>query len=39
MLSQKYQAEQSELIDKIDRLKAELATERQTASDAEKWSR
>ena len=37
MLSQKYQAEQSELIDKIDRLKAELATERQTASDAEKW--
>ena len=37
MLSQKYQAEQSELIDKIDRIKAELATERQTASDAEKW--
>ncbi len=37
MLSQKYQAEQSELIDKIDRIKAELTTERQTASDAEKW--
>lgn len=37
MLSQKYQAEQSELIDKIDRIKAELATERQTSSDAEKW--
>ena len=37
MLSQKYQAEQSELIDKIDRLKMELASEKQTASDAEKW--
>ena len=37
MLSQKYQAEQQELVEKIDRLKSELATEKQTATDAEKW--
>ena len=37
MLSQKYQAEQQELIEKIDKLKAELATEKQTTADAEKW--
>ena len=37
MLSQKYQAEQQELVEKIDRLKSELAAEKQTAADAEKW--
>ena len=37
MLSQKYQAEQQELVEKIDRLKAELSAEKQTAADAEKW--
>ena len=37
MLSQKYQAEQQELVEKIDRLKSELATEKQTTADAEKW--
>ena len=37
MLSQKYQAEQQELVEKIDKLKAKLATEKQTAPDAEKW--
>ncbi len=37
MLSQKYQAEQQELVEKIDRLKARLATEKQTTADAEKW--
>ena len=37
MLSQKYQTEQQELVEKIDRLKTELATEKQTAADAEKW--
>lgn len=37
MLSQKYQAEQQELIEKIDILKSALATEKQTESDAEKW--
>ncbi len=37
MLSQKYQAEQQELVEKIDKLKAELASEKQTAGDAEKW--
>ena len=35
MLSQKYQAEQQELVEKIDRLKSELATEKQTTADAE----
>ena len=37
MLSQKYRAEQQELIEKIDRLKTELASEKQTTADAEKW--
>ncbi len=37
MLSQEYQAEQQELIEKIDKLKADLATEKQTTADAEKW--
>ena len=37
MLSQKYQAEQQELVEKIDKLKSELATEKQTTADAEKW--
>ena len=37
MLSQKYQSEQQELVEKIDRLKSELATEKQTTADAEKW--
>ena len=37
MLSQKYQAEQQELVERIGKLKADLATEKQTAADAEKW--
>lgn len=37
MLSKKYQAEQQELSEKIERLKSELAVEQQTASNAEKW--
>ncbi len=37
MLSQKYQAEQQELVEKIDKLKADLASKKQTAADAEKW--
>ena len=37
MLSQKYQAEQQELVEKIDRLKTELSVEKQTTADAEKW--
>ena len=37
MLSQKYQAEQQELVEKIDKLKAKLASEKQTTADAEKW--
>ena len=37
MLSQKYQAEQQNLVEKINRLKTELATEKQTTADAEKW--
>ena len=37
MLSQKYQTEQKELSEKIDKLKAELSAEQQTAVDAEKW--
>ena len=37
MLSQKFQAEQQELVEKIDKLKADLASEKQTAADAEKW--
>ena len=37
MLSQKYQTEQQELVEKIEKLKSELATEKQTTADAEKW--
>ena len=37
MLSQKYQAEQQELSEKIDRLTAELDTVKQTEMDAGKW--
>ena len=37
MLSQKYQAEQQELVEKIEKLKSELATEKQPIADAEKW--
>ena len=37
MLSQKYQTEQKELSEKIEKLKAELSAEQQTAVDAEKW--
>lgn len=37
MLSQKYQTEQQELLEKIERLKAEQASEQQAADDAEKW--
>ena len=37
MLSQKYQTEQQELIEKIDKLKAELAKKQQIVVDAEKW--
>ena len=37
MLSQKYQAEQQDLFEKINRLKTELSVEKQTAADAEKW--
>ena len=37
MLTAKYQAEQSELAEKIDTLTAELDTVKQTESDARKW--
>ena len=37
MLSKKYQAEQEDLIAKINQLKSELAAEQQTAVDAGKW--
>ena len=37
MLSQKYQAEQQELSEKIDKLKTELASEKQTTANVEKW--
>ena len=37
MLSQKYQVEQQELIERIDKLKSDLAAEKQTTADAEKW--
>ncbi len=37
MLSQKYQSEQQELISKIETLRSELAVEKQTENDAEKW--
>ena len=37
MLSQKYQTEQQELVEKIERFKTELASEKQTTADAERW--
>ena len=37
MLSQKYQAEQQETEEKIARLKASMAEEKQTVADTEKW--
>ncbi len=37
MLSQKYQTEQQELAEKIDRLAAELAAEQESTNNAEKW--
>ena len=37
MLSQRYQTEQQELAEKIERLNADLAAEQQSAVDAEKW--
>ena len=37
MMSQKYQTEQQELIEKIERLSAELESEKQTTVDAETW--
>lgn len=37
MLSRQYQTEQQELIEKIDKLTAELSAEQQSVIDAEKW--
>ncbi len=37
MLSQKYQTEQQELVEKIERLTAELSAEKETNDNAEKW--
>ncbi len=37
MLSQRYQQEQQELMDKIERLKANLTAEQKTTVDAQKW--
>ena len=37
MISQKYQTEQQELVEKIERLSAELESEKQTTVDAETW--
>ena len=37
MLSGKYQSEQAELDEKIERLQSAIATESQNAADAEKW--
>ena len=37
MLSQKYQTEQQDLVEKINRLKTELSVEKQTTANAEKW--
>ena len=37
MLSQKYQSEQAELEEKIERLTAELSEVKQSEVDAEKW--
>ena len=37
MMSQKYQTEQQKLVEKIERLSAELESEKQTTVDAETW--
>ena len=37
MLSQRYQTEQQELAEKIEKLNADLAAQQQSAVDAEKW--
>ena len=37
MMSQKYQTEQQELVEKIEKLSAELESEKQTTVDAETW--
>ncbi len=37
MLSQKYQTEQQELVEKIERLTSELSAEKETNDNAEKW--
>ena len=37
MMSQKYQTEQQELTEKIERLTTEPAAEKQTTTDAEQW--
>ena len=37
MLTQKYQTEQTELTDKIERITAELSEVKQSEADAEKW--
>lgn len=37
MMSQKYQTEQQELTEKIERLSTELESEKQTTVDAETW--
>ena len=37
MLSERYQTEQTELAEKIERLRAALAEERETADNAKKW--
>ena len=37
MLSQKYQTEQAELTEKIEKLTAEISEVKQTEADAEKW--
>ena len=39
MLSQKYQTEQQELAEKIERMNVDLAAQQQTTADAEKWVR
>lgn len=37
MMSQKYQAEQQELIEKICKLKSELFAEKESSDGAERW--
>ena len=37
VLSEKYQAEQAEVLEKVERLQAELATEQQTALNTDQW--